>query len=249
MASSAQRQLWLNYNRRTFIFRYLHIPLSKLFVTGSHPSEMDKSRLQGRGHHARDAQEKLAVDEGKSLVGPFADTTLELFAGYDRPLLMDFLRSSTAYSFTVACTVCEARDYTPELIYLLSKMGQTKRALNLIPADLKDVSQAITFAKSQDDPELWEDILSYSMDKPQFIHGLLAEAGIAIDPIKLVRHIPNGFREHDIQTSITQGAAKVLRGEVAIGMETLRQRQGIKFDIIQDHGPLPKEGLSAEADP
>ena len=240
---------------------YLYLYLSSLWRGESHPSEMDKSRLQGRGRHARDAQEKLAADEGKSLVEPFADTTVELFADYDRPLLMDFLQSSTTYSFTVACTVCEARNYTPELIYLLSKMGQTKRALNLILTELKDVSQAISFAKSQDDPELWEDLLSYSMDKPQFIHGLLAEAGTAIDPIKLVRRIPSGLeieglreglarmiREHDIQTSISQGAAKVLQGEVAIGMETLRrgQRRGIKFDIIQDHGPLPKEGLSTE---
>lgn len=128
-------------------------------------------------------------------------------------------------------------------------MGQTKKALNLILSDLKDVSLAISFAKSQDDPDLWEDLLNYSMDKPRFIHGLLVEAGTSIDPIKLVRRIPSGLeieglregltrmiREHDLQASISQGAAKVLQSEVAVGMATLRkgQQRGIKFNIIEE---------------
>jgi hypothetical protein len=84
------------------------------------------------------------------------------------------------------------------------------------------------------------------MDKPKFIHGLLVEAGTSIDPIKLVRRIPSGLeieglrdgltrliREHDLQTSISQGAARVMQSEVALGMDTLRkgQRRGIKFNI------------------
>jgi hypothetical protein len=140
-------------------------------------------------------------------------------------------------------------------------MGQTKRALNLILSDLKDVSQAIAFAKSQDDPDLWEDLVDYSMDKPQFIHGLLVEAGTSIDPIKLVRRIPSGLeieglregltrllREHDLQASISQGAARVLQSEVAIGMNTLRsgQRRGIKFNII-DHSPVPEQQVEPGA--
>lgn len=226
---------------------YLFFYLRALWKGEAHPSKAEaKPQLRGRGRHARDAAEKLAADEGRSLVEPFADTTLDLFADYDRQLLMDFLQASTAYSFEEACRICEEKHYTSELIYLLSKTGQTKRALNLILSDLHDVSQAINFAKSQDDPDLWEDLLSYSMDKPVFIHALLTEAGTSIDPIKLVRRIPSGLeieglrdgltrllRDHDIQASISQGAAKVLQGEVAIGMDALRrgQRRGIKFDV------------------
>jgi hypothetical protein len=227
---------------------YLYFYLRALWRGEAHPSETDKPRLRGRGRHARDAAEKLAADEGKTLVEPYADTALELFADYDRALLMEFLQSSTAYSFEAACSICEIRHYTPELIYLLSKTGQTKRALNLILSDLQDVSQAISFAKSQDDPDLWEDLLNYSMDKPSFIHALLTEAGTSIDPIKLVRRIPSGLeieglrdgltrmiRDHDIQAIISQGAAKVMQSEVAIGMDTLRrgQQRGIKFDVIK----------------
>lgn len=85
------------------------------------------------------------------------------------------------------------------------------------------------------------------MDKPQFIRGLLAEVGTAIDPIQLVRRIPEGLeieglrdgigrmvREYEIQHSISEGVAKVLRGEVAAGMDTLRagQKRGVKFEVI-----------------
>ena len=131
--------------------------------------------------------------------------------------------------------------------HILSKTGQTKRALYLIIEKLSDVSFAISFAKEQDDPDLWNDLLDYSMDKPQFIRGLLAEVGTAIDPIQLVRRIPEGLeieglrdgigrmvREYEIQHSISEGVAKVLRGEVAAGMDTLRagQKRAVKFEVV-----------------
>lgn len=236
---------------------YLYFYLRALWRGEAHPSgEGGKTTTQLRARRGRlvtrDAAEKLAADEGRALIEGWADTVLEIFATYDRPLLMDFLQSSTAYSFDEACRICEARRYTPELIYLLSKTGQTKRALNLILTDLHDVSQAIAFAKAQDDPDLWEDLLTYSMDKPAFIHALLTEAGTAIDPIKLVRRIPSGLeieglregltrllRDNDIQASISQGAARVLQSEVAVGMDQLRrgQRRGIKFDICPLQAP------------
>ncbi|KAL4918560.1 hypothetical protein BDW62DRAFT_63161 [Aspergillus aurantiobrunneus] len=229
-------------DRPLFTFFYLRA----LWRGESFLHEPEKPR---RGRHRQDAATKLAADEGKNLVDQFADTAADLFARYDRALLMEFLQTSTAYSFDLAVNICEQYRFTTELIYLLSKMGQTKRALNLILSDLKDVSQAIAFAKSQDDPDLWEDLVDYSMDKPRFIHGLLVEAGTSIDPIKLVRRIPSGLeieglregltgllREHDLQASISQGAAKVLQSEVATGQNALRsgQRRGIKFNLIEE---------------
>ncbi|RFU34264.1 hypothetical protein B7463_g2040, partial [Scytalidium lignicola] len=188
------------------------------------------------------------VAESRALVDSVADLAMQLFATYDRSLLMDFLKSSTYYTFEKATQVCEEREYIPELVYLYSKTGQTKRALYLIIDKLGDVSQAISFAKEQDDNDLWEDLLNYSMDKPRFIRGLLEEVGTAINPITLVRRIPEGLeieglrdglsrmiKEYEIQHSISFGVAKVLRGEVAAAQSTLRagQRKGIKFDVVQ----------------
>lgn len=84
------------------------------------------------------------------------------------------------------------------------------------------------------------------MNKPRFIRGLLEEVGTAINPITLVRRIPEGLeieglreglsrmiKEYEIQHSISYGVAKVLRGEVAMAQNTLRsgQRKGVKFEV------------------
>ncbi|KAI1324492.1 hypothetical protein F5Y16DRAFT_380770 [Xylariaceae sp. FL0255] len=193
------------------------------------------------------------ADESVSLIDEFADLAIHIFVLYNRHLLMDFLKVSTSYRFEKAVQECEHANYIPELVYLYSKTGQMKRALYLIIDRLADVSQAITFAKDQDDPDLWEDLLEYSMDKPRFIRGLLEEVGTSINPITLVRRIPEGLeipglreglkhimKEHEIQYSISSGVARVLRSEVAAAQSQLRggQRKGVKFDVVvrdQDH--------------
>ncbi|KAI0886977.1 uncharacterized protein GGS22DRAFT_119731 [Annulohypoxylon maeteangense] len=193
------------------------------------------------------------VDESISLVDEFADLAVHIFASFDRELLMDFLKVSTSYTFEEAVQECEQANYIPELVYLYSKTGRMKQALYLIIDRLADVSQAISFAKEQDDPDLWEDLLEYSMDKPRFIRALLEEVGTSINPITLVRRIPEGLeipglreglkhimKEHEIQYSISSGVARVLRSEVAAAQNQLRsgQRKGIKFEVMthaQDH--------------
>lgn len=49
-------------------------------------------------------------------------------------------------------------------------MGNCRRALQMIMEELGDVDKAIEFAKEQDDAELWEDLISYSIDKPRIIY-------------------------------------------------------------------------------
>ena len=209
--------------------------------------EGGKTILAPRIRHGRPAgQTTLATDEGKGLVDGFADTAVKTFAEYDRELLMEYLQASTAYSFDSAVKICEGKHYVKELVYLLSKTGQMKKALFLIINDLKDVSRAIAFAKEQDDPDLWDDLLEYSMSRPAFIEGLLSEVGTAIDPIKLIKRIPSGLeiqglrdglkkmlRGYDLQFSISAGAAKVLQSEVAVGMDILRRgrNRGLRFDV------------------
>lgn len=212
-----------------------------------------------RGHRGR--LDSLAADAGKMIMEQFADKAVPLFAEHDRELLSDFLHTSTAYTFDLAVKTCEQRHYVPELVYLLSKTGQVKKALFLIIDELNDVSAAIEFAKEQDDKDLWDDFLEYSMSRPRFISGLLSEVGTAVDPITLVKRIPSGLeieglkdglkkmiRESDLQDSISSGVAQVLASEVAIAMQTLRQgrRKGIKFDAPPPK--KPKKDLSSSSD-
>ncbi|KAE8846849.1 hypothetical protein HRS9122_03756 [Pyrenophora teres f. teres] len=220
---------------------FLHFYLRKLWKPEMHERTAKTAK-------ERVAEDRLAAD-GKIVAEEFADLMVELFAEYDRPLLMEYLRKSQSYDLSKATAECERREYIPELVHILSKTGQTKRALYLIIEKLSDVSFAINFAKEQDDPDLWNDLLEYSMDKPHFIRGLLEEVGTAIDPIKLVRRIPEGLeieglrdgigrmvREYEIQYSISEGVARVLRGEVAAGMDTLRagQKRGVKFEVSRE---------------
>jgi len=93
------------------------------------------------------------------------------------------------------------------------------------------------------------------MDKPRFIRALLEQVTVtvgsatstaAVNPVALVRRIPEGLeidglregllhivREHEIMWSICEGAAKVLRSEVAEAQARLRagQRRPVKFDM------------------
>ncbi|KAL8640299.1 MAG: hypothetical protein Q9228_002764 [Teloschistes exilis] len=194
--------------------------------------------------------ERLIASEGKALVSDHADIALRHFAEYDRPLLMNFLKASQSYTLDLATRICKQRHYTPELVYLLAKEGRMTQALRLIIDEIGDVSQAIAFAKEQNDQSLWDDLLNYSMKKPPFIRGLLEEVGTSIDPMKLVRKIPEGLeieglksglmriiREYEIQYSISEGVARVLRGEVAAAMTEKGKglNKGIKFEIGEVH--------------
>lgn len=55
---------------------------------------------------------------------------------------------------------------------LPGRMGNCRRALQMIMEELEDVDKAIEFAKEQDDAELWEDLISYSIDKPRMTQPL-----------------------------------------------------------------------------
>jgi vacuolar protein sorting-associated protein 41 len=60
--------------------------------------------------------QELIISEGDILAAKFGDLALELFAEYDRPLFMEFLKSLNMYRFEKATAVCESREYIPELV-------------------------------------------------------------------------------------------------------------------------------------
>jgi len=101
---------------------------------------------------------------------------------------MGYLRASNYYSLEKAYEVCKERDFVPEMVFLLGRMGNSKQALMLIIerlgdvqrvshspldavtvgiwAERGDIRQAIEFAREQADEDLWEDLLRYSESKP-----------------------------------------------------------------------------------
>ncbi|KAE9406995.1 hypothetical protein BT96DRAFT_963264 [Gymnopus androsaceus JB14] len=169
------------------------------------------------------------VGKDPNLVSGFADLQnlqVKLYADYARPRLIDFLRSSMDYDLEKAYKVCQERDLIPEMVFLLGRMGDNKKALGLIIERLGDVGRAIDFAKDQADDELWEDLLKYAETRPAFIRGLLENVGPEINPIRLIRRIKNGLeipglkgalikilQDFHLQISLLEGCQTILNGD------------------------------------
>ncbi|KAI9018076.1 hypothetical protein CLU79DRAFT_761600 [Phycomyces nitens] len=184
-------------------------------------------------------------DRDRHLGYEFHDLQVELYAEYDYPKLLDFLRASHYISLEKAYKVCEEKDLVPEMVFILGRMGNNKKALMLIIERLSDVQRAIDFAKEQKDDDLWEDLLTYSMDKPLFIRGLLENVGTDIEPLRLIKRIPDeleipGLKEsllkilqdYNLQMSLHQGCEKILVSDSVFLADRMykTQKRGIKCD-------------------
>ncbi|KAH8092455.1 hypothetical protein BXZ70DRAFT_950969 [Cristinia sonorae] len=201
----------------TLLVDHVHsIPISKVV-----------QQLRGRRYYLYAYLDALSAKD-PHLTSDFADTQVELYAEYAPQRLIDFLRASNYYNLERAYRECENRDLVPEMVFLLGRMGDNKRALNLIIERLGDVHRAIEFAKEQHDDDLWEDLLKYSESRPAFIRGLLENVGAEIDPIRLIRRIKNGLEipglksalikilhDFNLQMSLLEGCQVILNGDAA----------------------------------
>uniref|UniRef100_A0A8B9U0H5 Vacuolar protein sorting-associated protein 41 homolog n=1 Tax=Anas zonorhyncha TaxID=75864 RepID=A0A8B9U0H5_9AVES len=153
----------------------------------------------------------------------YHEKQISLYAEYDRPNLLPFLRDSTHCPLEKALEICQQRNFVEETVYLLSRMGNSRSALKMIMEELQDVDKAIEFAKEQDDGELWEDLILYSIDKPPFITGLLNNIGTHVDPILLIHRIKEGMeipnlrdslvkilQDYNLQILLREGCKKIL---------------------------------------
>lgn len=66
---------------------------------------------------------------------------MELYAEFDYPKLLEFLRASHYISLEKAYKICEQRDLVPEMVFILGRMGNNKKALMLIIERLEDVQR------------------------------------------------------------------------------------------------------------
>ena len=178
-------------------------------------------------------------DRDPQQVTPFCDLQVKLYAEYEASRLMSYLRAmSSFYSFEKAYAICEEHDYVPEMVFLLGRVGDNKRALSLIIERLGDVERAIDFAKEQNDDDLWEDLLGYSESRPAFIRGLLENVGAEIDPIRLIRRIKNGLEvpglkaalikilsDFTLQISLLEGCEAILSHDTKVLSEELQRSQ------------------------
>jgi len=67
-----------------------------------------------------------------------------------------------------ARVICENKNYTQELVFIFSRMGDNKRALTLIIDNLDDVKLAIEFVRGVGDEDLWNDLVEQAKAKPGY---------------------------------------------------------------------------------
>uniref|UniRef100_A0A671KT07 Vacuolar protein sorting-associated protein 41 homolog n=1 Tax=Sinocyclocheilus anshuiensis TaxID=1608454 RepID=A0A671KT07_9TELE len=175
----------------------------------------------------------------------YHERQISLYAEFDRPNLLPFLRESMHCPLEKALEICQQRHFVEETVFLLSRMGNCRHALQMIMEELADVDKAIEFAKEQDDRELWEDLISYSIDKPPFITGLLNNIGTHVDPILLIHRIKEGMeipnlrdslvkilQDYNLQILLREGCKKILVADSLSLLQRMHrtQKRGVRVD-------------------
>ncbi len=149
-----------------------------------------------------------------------------LYAEYERPKLLRFLQNSQYIILAQAQKELQERNLVPEIVYILERMGQIKKAPQLVLYAIKDVNQAIEFCKKHNDKDLWEDLIQFSLNKPEYVIGLLNNIGTHVDPVDLINRVPNGFKikglrdalvkilqDYRVQLSLLEGSKKIISGK------------------------------------
>ena len=94
-------------------------------------------------------------DKDPSLSRDFHTMQVVLYAEYERDKLLNFLQNSQYIILAQAQKELQERNLVPEIVYILERMGQIKKALQLVLHAIKDVNQAIVFCKKHNDKDLW----------------------------------------------------------------------------------------------
>lgn len=90
------------------------------------------------------------------------------------------------------------------MVFILGRMGNAKQALKLIIKKLQKVGMAVEFVEQQKDEELWEFLITECLGQPQFVSELLEHIGAHVDPIKLIRRIPEGMEIENLRDRLVK---------------------------------------------
>ena len=72
-------------------------------------------------------------------------------------------------------------------------MGKKSEALTLLLDSSDNIDGAVQFCLDQNDHELWKELIDLSVSNPQHIKGLLKIVGQYVDPLLIIKRIPEGM--------------------------------------------------------
>ena len=78
-------------------------------------------------------------------------------------------------------------------MYLLARMGKKSEALTLLLDSSEEIDAAVQFCLDQNDQELWKELIDLSVSNAQHIKGLLKIVGQYVDPLLIIKRIPEGL--------------------------------------------------------
>ena len=192
----------------------------------------------------------------------YHDEMVGLYCEYQPEQLLNFLKSSSSYSFEKAYKKCSEEDLLPEMLYLLEKMGAYRQALSLIIERIHDVDMAIDFAKEKRDNSLWDEFLKFSIDKPDFIVGLLKNASSYLNPVRIIEKIPSNLdipnlqealvltmTGHTVQESLMEGCRKIFSLDIwnALGKQAELQQTGRAISMDSEKCQICEESLETSS--
>ncbi|TMW69274.1 hypothetical protein Poli38472_001430 [Pythium oligandrum] len=151
-----------------------------------------------------------------------------LYAEFSPDYLLKFLQTSNFVPLEKAFKYCSERNppLWSAMIYILGRMGQHKRALDLILTQMRDINQAIEFVQ-ENDTNLWDYLIDLSLTSKEDVEELLRFASQhKIDPIKLIKKIPEDMQidnlkeklmeivsNYRIQQNLCEGCNKVFESD------------------------------------
>eukprot|EP01117_Protostelium_nocturnum_P020637 TRINITY_DN938_c0_g2_i1.p1 TRINITY_DN938_c0_g2~~TRINITY_DN938_c0_g2_i1.p1 ORF type:complete len:911 (-),score=318.10 TRINITY_DN938_c0_g2_i1:20-2752(-) len=185
----------------------------------------------------------------------YHEMQVSLYAEYDYPFLLTFLKQSSWLPLERAYQICEDKKYYPEMVFILGKMGNTKAGLKLLIEKIADVKKAIEFIEPQNDEELWDNLIDYSMKNPKFVSGLLEHIGAYVDPIRLIKRIPEGMEiiglrdrlvkivsDYNLQMSLREGCKNILKADCLDLTQKLNKGQRRPIRVEQENRCATCEG-------
>mmetsp|Transcript_26359 Transcript_26359/g.79200 ORF Transcript_26359/g.79200 Transcript_26359/m.79200 type:complete len:896 (-) Transcript_26359:107-2794(-) len=183
----------------------------------------------------------------------FGTLQVRLTAKYHPERLMALLKQSNYIPLKDAMQICEENRMIPEMVFLLQRVGNIKKALELIITELGDVGEAIDFCKEVNDDELWTELIQRSLTRPDFILGLLNSTGTHINPMRLISMIPTGMRipglrgalvkilqDFSLQCELRKGCQTILSQDAVMLHRRLvkAQKRGYRVDPTNNTCPL-----------
>jgi len=104
--------------------------------------------------------------------------------------------------------------------------------------------QPISQSMSSEDDELWEDLIALSLKNPTYVGELLEHVGGRVDPLRLIRRVPDGMviaglrdrlvkiiADYALQCRLRQGCNQILKSDCVALFQRLYHTQTSGFSI------------------